>query len=198
MRVELDEVRARLSERGEAATPVAVAEALGWLGHVVSDASVWATVSALRRDSTRAGLLEPLLREPGVTDVLVNGAGAVYVDRGAGLERAEVEFESEEHVRRLAVRLAAQVGRRLDDGQPFVDARLPDGTRVHAVLGSVADPGTCISLRIPARVRLSLADWRAGGGLSAEAMAALRGLVARRAAFLVSGGTGSGNTTCCI
>lgn len=195
MRVELDEVRARLSERGEAATPVAVAEALGWLGHVVSDASVWATVSALRRDSTGAGPLEPLLREPGVTDVLVNGAGAVYVDRGAGLERAEVEFESEEHVRRLAVRLAAQVGRRLDDGQPFVDARLPDGTRVHAVLGSVADPGTCISLRIPARVRLSLADWRAGGGLSAEAMAALRGLVTRRAAFLVSGGTGSGKTT---
>ena len=99
MRVELDEVRARLSERGEAATPVAVAEALGWLGHVVSDASVWATVSALRRDSTGAGPLEPLLREPGVTDVLVNGAGAVYVDRGAGLERAEVEFESEEAVR---------------------------------------------------------------------------------------------------
>ena len=194
MRVDLDEVRARLSARGESARPAEVAEALAWLGHVVSDASVLATVAALRRDSEGAGPVDDLLREPGVTDVLVNGPDEVWVDRGAGLERAAVTFDSEEAVRRLAVRLAAQVGRRLDDASPFVDARMPDGTRVHAVLACVAGR-TCLSLRVPARVSMTLTDWVARGSLSAEGADLLRGLVARRAAVLVSGGTGSGKTT---
>lgn len=194
VRVDLDEVRARLSARGESARPAEVAEALAWLGHVVSDASVLATVAALRRDSEGAGPVDDLLREPGVTDVLVNGPDEVWVDRGAGLERAAVTFDSEEAVRRLAVRLAAQVGRRLDDASPFVDARMPDGTRVHAVLACVAGR-TCLSLRVPARVSMTLTDWVARGSLSAEGADLLRGLVARRAAVLVSGGTGSGKTT---
>ena len=194
VRVDLDEVRARLSARGESARPAEVAEALAWLGHVVSDASVLATVAALRRDSEGAGPVDDLLREPGVTDVLVNGPDEVWVDRGAGLERAAVTFDSEEAVRRLAVRLAAQVGRRLDDASPFVDARMPDGTRVHAVLACVAGR-TCLSLRVPARVSMTLTDWVARGSLSAEGADLLRGLVARRAAELVSGGTGSGKTT---
>ncbi len=194
VRVDLDEVRARLSARGESARPAEVAEALAWLGHVVSDASVLATVAALRRDSEGAGPVDDLLREPGVTDVLVNGPDEVWVDRGAGLERAGVTFDSEEAVRRLAVRLAAQVGRRLDDASPFVDARMPDGIRVHAVLACVAGR-TCLSLRVPARVSMTLTDWVARGSLSAEGADLLRGLVARRAAVLVSGGTGSGKTT---
>lgn len=194
VRVDLDEVRARLSARGESARPAEVAEALAWLGHVVSDASVLATVAALRRDSEGAGPVDDLLREPGVTDVLVNGPDEVWVDRGAGLERAGVTFDSEEAVRRLAVRLAAQVGRRLDDASPFVDARMPDGTRVHAVLACVAGR-TCLSLRVPARVSMTLTDWVARGSLSAEGADLLRGLVARRAAVLVSGGTGLGKTT---
>ena len=98
-------------------------------------------------------------------------------------------------VTRLAVRLAASVGRRLDDGSPFVDARLPNGVRVHAVLPCVADAGTCISLRVPNRQRLSLDDWVASGSVSAEAARMLAGLVAAKRAFLVSGGTGSGKTT---
>jgi len=195
MAVDLDEVRARLSALGQPPRPAEVADALAWLGHVVSDASVLATVEALRRESRGAGPLEALLREPGVTDVVVNGPRQVFVDRGRGLVPAGVHFDSDEQVRRLAVRLAAMVGRRLDDGQPFVDARLPDGTRVHAVLASVADPGTCLSLRIPSRTRLSLDDWVAVGSLTPEGSALLRGLVATRRALLVSGGTGSGKTT---
>ena len=116
MAVDLDEVRARLSARGQQPRPAEVAEALAWLGHVVSDATVLATVAALRRESTGAGPLEALLRGPGVTDVVVNGPEAVYVDRGRGLELTGVRFASDDAVRRLAVRLAAQVGRRLDDG----------------------------------------------------------------------------------
>lgn len=194
MPIDLDEVRSRLSARGHAARPAEVAEALSWLGHVVSDKSVLETVDALRRDSQGAGPLEELLREPGVTDVLVNGPDEVWVDRGAGLEPSAVRFESDEAVRRLAVRLAALVGRRLDDASPFVDARLPDGTRVHAVLACIAER-TCLSLRVPARARFALADWVARGSLPASGAALLRDLVAGRAALLVSGGTGSGKTT---
>lgn len=194
MAVDLDEVRARLSEQGQQVTPVAVAEALAWLGHVVSDAAVRETVAALRRSSRGAGRLDHLLAEPGVTDVLVNGPGEVWVDRGGGLEPTDVRFEGEEEVRRLAVRLAAMVGRRLDDAAPFVDARLPDGTRVHAVLACIAGR-TCLSLRVPARTRFALDEWVERGSLTGLGAGVLRGLVAGRAALLVSGGTGSGKTT---
>ena len=98
-------------------------------------------------------------------------------------------------MRRLAQRLAAVVGRRLDDSSPFVDARLADGTRVHAVLASVAAPGTCLSLRVPAARTFSLADCVAGGSVSPAAAGVLQRVVEQRLAFLISGGTGSGKTT---
>ena len=194
MPIDLDEVRARLGEQGHVARPAEVAEALRWLGHVVSDTSVLETVAALRRESQGAGLLDDLLSQPGVTDVLVNGPHEVWVDRGGGLELSEVRFESEEAVRRLAVRLAALVGRRLDDASPFVDARLPDGTRVHAVLACIAER-SCLSLRVPARIRFTLQEWVTRGSLTPSGSAVLGALVASRAALLVSGGTGSGKTT---
>lgn len=193
--VELEAVRAILGRRGQEPGPVEVGTALRSLGVLVTDAVVRQTVAALRRESVGAGVLDPLLREPGVTDVLVNAPDQVFVDRGRGLEPAGVRFAGEEEVRRLAVRLAASVGRRLDDGSPFVDARLAGGVRVHAVLPCVADSGTCLSLRVPNRHRLSLDDWVAGGSLDARGAGLLAGLVAARRAFLISGGTGSGKTT---
>jgi len=192
---ELDAVRDYLGQRGLGVGPAEVGTALRALGRLVSDATVRATVEALRRESVGAGPLDPLLGIPGVTDVVVNGPGHVYLDRGHGLEASDVRFADESDVRRLAVRLAASVGRRLDDSSPFVDARLPDGVRVHAVLGAVADVGTCLSLRVPRRVRLSLEDWVASGSMAVAAAAVLRHLVDRRRAFLISGGTGSGKTT---
>jgi len=95
-----------------------------------------------------SGPLDPLLVLPGVTDVLVNGPEDVYVDTGDGLRSVPVRFDSDEDVRRLAVRLAASVGRRLDDASPFVDARMADGTRVHAILGNLTDTGTCLSRQV--------------------------------------------------
>lgn len=191
----VEAVRSYLGRRGLPAGPVEVGLALRELGLLVSDQTVRTTVDALRRESVGAGPLEELLALPGVTDVLVNGPSEVFIDRGRGLEPRPSPFADEAEVRRLAVRLAASVGRRLDDGSPFVDARLASGVRVHAVLGGVADRGTCLSLRVPSSRTLSLEEWVAGGALAPAAARILRRVVERRCAFLISGGTGSGKTT---
>lgn len=141
-----------------------------------------------------AGPLEPLLAEPGATDVLVNAADRVYLDRGDGLQLVPVRFESDEAVRRLAVRLAAQAGRRLDDAQPFVDAALPDGTRLHAILPPlVRHPA--ISLRILARRRLDLPQLVGSGAMPAAVAELLAAVVRAPLSLLISGGTGAGKTS---
>lgn len=192
---DLELIRMRLATLGRDHGPADVAAAARDLGLVVSDALVLHTMEALRSTSVGAGPLEPLLHLPGVTDVLVNGPDQVFVDCGHGLQPADVRFANDDEVRRLAARLAASVGRRIDDASPCVDARLADGTRVHAILSVLADPGTCLSLRVPARRTFRLAEWVANGSLHAELADVLAGLVAGRVAFLVSGGTGSGKTT---
>jgi len=191
----LDRVRERLAGRPGELSPHRVAEALRSAGRPVGDATVLAVYEALRRDVLGAGPLEPLLRLPGVTDVLVNGPDQVFVDRGAGLEATGVRFADDESVRRLAQRLAAMAGRRLDDAEPFVDLRLPDGSRCHAVLAPVSRPGTSISLRVPPARALTLDELVATGTVDTEGAALLRAVVESRVAFLVSGGTGSGKTT---
>ncbi len=187
--VVVEEVRERLARSPGDLTPHRVAEALRAAGRPVGDAMVLAVHEALRRDVVGAGPLEPLLRTPGVTDVLVNGADAVYLDRGGGLERTEVTFPDDESVRRLAQRLAGLGGRRLDDAAPHVDLRLADGTRFHAVLAPVARPGTAISLRVPRRGGLSLDELVEAGALPRSVARLLDRVLAGRLAFLVSGGT---------
>ena len=192
---QLGAVRTHLSNLGRDWQPSDVATALRQQHLMVSDALLLGTIDALRRSSVGAGPLEALLRQPGVTDVLVNGADQVFIDRGRGLERASVRFGDDGEVRRLATRLAASAGRRLDDASPCVDARLADGTRLHAVLAPIAEPGTCLSLRVPAKGGLTLEDWVRGGSVSDAMARLLAGLVGAKAAFLVSGGTGTGKTT---
>jgi pilus assembly protein CpaF len=191
----VDRVRQRLADRPGDLTPHRVAEALRAAGRPVGDATVLAVYEALRRDVLGAGPLEPLLRQPGVTDVLVNGPAQVYVDRGDGLEATGIRFADDESVRRLAQRLAGMAGRRLDDSAPFVDLRLPDGSRCHAVLAPVSRPGTSISLRVPPARAFTLDELLGAGTLTPGGAELLEALVAARVAFLVSGGTGSGKTT---
>lgn len=191
----VDAVRERLAREPGELTPHRVSEALRSAGRPVGDATVLAVYEALRRDVVGAGPLEPLLRLTGVTDVLVNGADQVFLDRGGGLEPAPVTFPDEAAVRRLAQRLAAAAGRRLDDASPYADLRLGDGTRFHAVLAPLARPGTVISLRVPSDRVFTLADLEASGTVPAPLGEVLRAIVAARCAFLLSGGTGTGKTT---
>ncbi len=191
----VERVRARLALEPGPPSRAAVAALVRDEAGLVGDAEVLDAVRDAVAELAGAGPLEPLLREPGVTDVLVNGPSSVYVDRGAGLERAAVRFPDEEAVRRLAVRLAASAGRRLDDAAPWVDAGLPDGTRLHAVLPPVSDGSTCLSLRVLRRARLGLDDLAAHGTLPGGSAGLLRAVLRARLAFLVTGGTGSGKTT---
>lgn len=191
----VDRVRDRLATSGHAPTPSKVAEALASEGEVLGDAAVLDVVIALRSELAGAGPLEALLRQDRVTDVLVNGPDSVWVDRGTGLERSAISFRDEAAVHRLAQRLAASANRRLDEATPFVDARLPDGVRLHAILPPVAPRGTCISLRVPQRRAFTLANLVDLGTIPAAGAKWLAALVDSRAAFLVSGGTGSGKTT---
>lgn len=191
----VEEVRELIARDGSVLSPAVVAAALRSKGRPVGDATVLAVLDVLRRDVVGAGPLEHLLRAEGVTDVLVNGPDAVYVDRGDGLELTQVRFADDAAVRRLAQRLAAGAGRRLDDASPYVDLRLADGSRFHAVLAPLARPGTTISLRVPRRRAFSLTELVEAGSLPAEGARLLRLVVERRLAFLVSGGTGSGKTT---
>src|SRR4051812_837439 len=191
----VEAVREQLARTGATLSPAVVAQALRDQGRPVGDATVLAVHDLLRQDVLGAGPLEPLLRLAGVTDVLVNGADAVYVDRGAGLELTATRFPDDAAVRRLAQRLASSVGRRLDDATPYVDLRLPDGTRCHAVLAPLARPGTVISLRVPRRRAFSLDDLVDAGLVDEDGAALLDAVVRSRLAFLVSGGTGSGKTT---
>ncbi|MCF2529227.1 TadA family conjugal transfer-associated ATPase [Yinghuangia soli] len=191
----MDDVRAHLAADGRDPTHAAVAEALRAQGRVLGDATVLAVLRALHAEIVGAGLLAPLLADPDVTDVLVNAPDEVWVDRGAGPQRAAVAFPDDAAVRRLAQRLAGSAGRRLDDAAPYVDARLPDGVRLHAVLKPVAVRGTCISLRVPRRTTMTLADLVSCGALPPDCADLLRAMVAARAAFLVTGGAGTGKTT---
>ncbi|MCM2577704.1 TadA family conjugal transfer-associated ATPase [Streptomyces meridianus] len=191
----LEAVRLRLAETGAEPTPARVAAVLREQGRLLGDTEMLGVVTALRSELVGSGPLERLLADPEVTDVLVSAPDQVWVDRGTGLERTDVVFPDAAAVRRLAQRLAGVAGRRLDDARPWVDARLPDGTRLHAVLPPVAVGSACLSLRVVRPKAFRLDELVVVGTLppgGAELMAAI---MDARLSFLISGGTGTGKTT---
>ncbi len=193
----VDRVRRRLINGGAGVAPSAarVAELLRDEGLAVGDESLLRLVSDLRDEFTGSGPLQPLIRDPAVTDILVNAPDEVWLDRGAGLERSSVIFPDASSVLLLAQRLAAAAGRRLDEAAPFVDAQLPDGSRLHAVIPPIAEGCTSISLRIPRRRAFTLDDLVAAGTVDAVIASWLQAIIDARLAFLITGGTGSGKTT---
>lgn len=195
----IERVQRVLAGLPEQASSAEVVQVVRDQAGVIGDEEVIEILRRLRSDSVGVGPLERVLALPGVTDVLVNGAHDIWLDRGDGLERVDLDFGSDEAVRRLATRLALQCGRRLDDAQPFADGRLvrDDGSiiRIHAVLPPLSESGTCLSLRVLRQATLSLDDLVRGGTLTGELAHVLRMVVDKRRAFLVVGGTGSGKTT---
>ena len=172
-----------------------VAAALRDEGVVLGDEEILDLVSSLHDELQGAGPLQSLIRDPEVTDILVNGPHDVWVDRGRGLERAPVSFSDVTAIQRLGQRLAASAGRRLDEASPFVDARMTDGTRLHAVIPPVAPAGAILSLRIPRRRAFTLDELVARSTVCETGAAWISAMVRARLAFLVTGATGSGKTT---
>lgn len=192
----VERVQRRLADHRSEPTSAALARALhAEMPGVISDAQMLGLIRQLQRELVGAGPLADLLSDPSTTDVVVNGPNDVRVDRGSGWEDSGLRFVDDAAVQRLARRLATSAGRRLDDAHPHVDARLADGTRLHAVLSPVAASGTCLSLRVLRPVRHDLAALESSGALPGVCRAVLDALLSARLAFLVSGGTGSGKTT---
>ena len=190
-----DRVRTRLLEQGREASAANVVRALRTEGIVLGEGSLVDVVAAVQRELLGAGPLEELFSEIGVTDVLVTGDGHVWIDRGHGLEDRGRLFSDEAHVIRIATRLAGWAGRRLDEASPFVDARLPNGVRLHCVISPIATDGTCMSLRIPRSGGMSVTDLIDSGSLDEKGAGVIEQLVKTRRSFLITGGTGSGKTT---
>ncbi len=141
------------------------------------------------------GPLQPILADTSVTDVLVNGSTGVWLDRGNGLEPAPVRLVDDAALRRLAVRLAALAGQRLDDAAPFVDGLLPGGIRLHALLPPMVEGAAHISLRIPRERPPTLQALGAWGMFDAGIAEVLARIVHRKVSFVIGGGTGAGKTT---
>ncbi len=139
--------------------------------------------------------LAPLLQDPLVTDVLINGPQQVWVDSGGGLCKTKLDFGSSANLRALAVRLAGAAGKRLDDAAPIADGTLPGGIRLHAVLPPLAVPYPAISLRCPRAKGLNFAQLVESGTVPAPLAPVVTGLIARKASCFISGATGSGKTT---
>ncbi|NIF86059.1 ATP-binding cassette domain-containing protein [Comamonas sp. Tr-654] len=141
------------------------------------------------------GPIEPLLGDDSVNDILVNGAGQIFVERFGKLELTPITFIDEEHVFNTAQRIAARVGRRIDEANPMVDARLPDGSRVNVITHPLALDGTTISIRKFMRRDLSLESLAERGAMSMDMAVLLRRAMEARLNVIVSGGTGAGKTT---
>jgi pilus assembly protein CpaF len=147
------------------------------------------------RLATGLGPLEPLLEDPRVDEVMVNGLGSVWIERGGRIERTGVAFGSDAELRHAIERILAPLGRRVDEASPLCDARLPDGSRVNVVVPPLSLSGPCLTIRRFRRQGFSLDDLVANGTLTPELGAFLADCVRARASVLVSGGTGSGKTT---
>ncbi len=143
----------------------------------------------------RLGPLEPLLQDPTISDILVNGAKEVYVERAGVLEESGVVFKDNAHLMRIIEQIVSAVGRRVDESSPMVDARLADGSRVNVIIPPVAVDGPQLSIRRFGHVPITEKDLLATGTLTQPMLELLRGAVKARLNIVVSGGTGAGKTT---
>ena len=182
-------------EQIEAEVGDIVEEELGKQNHALNHAERKQLVGDVLDELLGLGPLEPLLKDPTITDILVNGHSSVFVERYGQLEDSPVRFKDEKHLLRIIQKIVSAVGRRIDESSPMVDARLADGSRVNAVVPPLAIDGCLLSIRKFARVPISLDRLVEIGSVPLQVAEVLRAIVASRRNVLISGGTGSGKTT---
>src|SRR5438874_2091354 len=172
-----------------------VAEELAKQNHALNNAERKQLVGDVLNELLGLGPLEPLLKDPTITDTLVNGHSNVFVERFGVLESSPVRFKDEKHLLRIIQKIVSAVGRRIDESSPMVDARLADGSRVNAVVPPLALDGSLLSIRKFARVPISIDRLIELGSVPIQVAEVLKAIVASRRNVLISGGTGSGKTT---
>jgi pilus assembly protein CpaF len=141
------------------------------------------------------GPIEPLLADESITEIMVNGPNKIYIERKGKLEKVNLTFESDDHLMRIIDRIVSPLGRRIDESSPYVDARLPDGSRVNAIIPPLALNGPTLTIRKFSKTPLTVDDLIRFGSITSEAVEFLRACVIARLNIIVSGGTGSGKTT---
>ncbi|HZD54582.1 MAG TPA: CpaF family protein [Woeseiaceae bacterium] len=162
---------------------------------VINDGEREALIRDIQHEMLGLGPLEPLLGDPTVSDILVNGPDQVYVERRGMLESTSVRFADDAHLMKIIDKIVSRVGRRIDESSPMVDARLPDGSRVNAIIPPVALDGPVVSIRRFAVVPLKIEDLLQFKTLTPEMASMLQGLARAKLNILISGGTGGGKTT---
>jgi pilus assembly protein CpaF len=172
-----------------------VAEELAKQNHALNHSERKQLVSDILDELLGLGPLEPLLKDPTITDILVNGDSQVFVERYGVLEPTPARFKDEKHLFRIIQKIVSAVGRRIDESSPMVDARLADGSRVNAVVPPLAIDGSSLSIRKFARVPISMDRLIELGSIPMQVAEVLRAVVGSRKNVLISGGTGSGKTT---
>ena len=172
-----------------------VYEELTKQNHALNNAERKALVSDVLDELLGLGPIEPLLKDPTITDILINGASQVFVERYGVLETSPVRFKDERHLLRIIQKIVSAVGRRIDESSPMVDARLADGSRVNAIVPPLAIDGASMSIRKFARVPISMDRLIEIGSVPASVAEVLKAIVRARRNVLISGGTGSGKTT---
>jgi pilus assembly protein CpaF len=182
-------------EQIEAEVGDIVAEELAKQNHALNHAERKELVSDVLHELLGLGPLEPLLKDPTITDILVNGADRVFVERYGVLEPSAARFKDEKHLLRIIQKIVSAVGRRIDESAPMVDARLADGSRVNAVVPPLALDGSLLSIRKFARIPISMDRLIEIGSVPTQVSEVLRAVVGARRNVLISGGTGSGKTT---
>jgi pilus assembly protein CpaF len=178
----------------QVASAISVAQ-LGSSGTSLNQRERAALIDDVINEIVGFGPLQPFLEDPDVDDIVVNGPTAVYVERHGNLDEMPVRFRDAAHLMNIIQRIVSPIGRRVDESAPYVDGRLPDGSRVHVIIPPVALEGPVLSIRKFKRVPLSGRDMVRNGSLSAEMLDYLSAAIAAKKNVLICGGTGTGKTT---
>jgi pilus assembly protein CpaF len=173
----------------------AISEILDEEGRLLTDADRARLIEEIKNELLGLGPLEPLLWDDEITDILVNGPSQVYVERGGKLYLTDVSFQDDQHLMLIIDRIVSQVGRRVDEASPMVDARLPDGSRINAIIPPLALDGPSLSIRRFGKRRYAIDDLVAKDSITPDMVEFIRAIIRARLNVLVCGGTGSGKTT---